>query len=62
MKTIPLRDSFVRVRLSNSKERDLPCLRSFDGVVVKVMDYTGNELKHNADAREVLFNGKRWSY
>jgi len=62
MKTIPLRDSFVRVRLSNSKEYDLPCLRTFDGAVIKVMDYAGNELKHNTDVREVFFNGKRWSY
>lgn len=57
-----LKEDWVRIYLSDSKQVDLPCLRNSKGIVIKVFDYAGKELTHNAEARSVLFHGVYWSY
>ncbi|KXZ63224.1 hypothetical protein AVENLUH5627_03295 [Acinetobacter venetianus] len=57
-----LEEGWVRVRLYDGKEADLRCLRDQKGVIVKVYDYQGNELKHNTGARFVVWRDRRWIY
>ncbi|ENU92512.1 hypothetical protein F971_01494 [Acinetobacter vivianii] len=62
MPTEILIEGWLRVRLSDSKQADLPCRINIENKVVHVYDYQGNELKFNAGARFVVWQGKRWSY
>lgn len=57
-----LEQSWIRVRLTDSQNADLPCLKDQKGNLVKVSDYEGNELKFNTGARFVLWRGQRWKF
>ncbi len=57
-----LKEGWIRVKLSDSRQADLPCRLDKDNRIVHVYDYQGNELKFNTGARFVIWKGKRWSY
>lgn len=56
------KQSWVRISQNDSKMTDLRCLEDSKGKVVKVFDWDGNELKLNAEARSVFYNGQYWRY
>jgi hypothetical protein len=56
------KQSWVRISQNDSKMTDLRCLEDSKGKVVKVFDWDGNELKLNAEARCVFYNGQYWRY
>lgn len=57
-----LKESWVTIKTSDANKIDLPCLRNAQDKVIKVFNYEGNELKHNAEARSVLFRERYWYY
>lgn len=57
-----LKEDWLRIKRNDSAVTDLRCLKDSKGRVVKVSDYNGHELKHNADAFQVHYLGKFWSY
>lgn len=57
-----LKDGWVRIKQSDSKMNDLPCLKDNKDNVIKVFGWDGTELVHNAEARSVFYNGQFWYY
>ncbi|MDM1784249.1 hypothetical protein [Acinetobacter bereziniae] len=57
-----LKFGWIRIQQGDSKTVDLRCQKDSKDRVVKVLDWNGQELKHNAAARSVFYNGQYWSY
>lgn len=57
-----LEQGWIRVRLTDSQNADLPCLKDRKGNLVKVYDYEGTELKFNTGARFVVWRGQQWRF
>jgi len=57
-----LKDSWIRVKKTDSQQIDLPCHLDSKDRVVKIFDYQGKELPHNAEARSVRFKDWYWYY
>ena len=57
-----LKNGWVRIRQSDSRMNDLPCLKDHKDKVVKVFDWNGTELRHNAEARSVFYCAQYWYY
>lgn len=62
MSSEKLEQGWIKVRLDDSKNADLICLRDEKGNIVRISDYQGNELEFNAGGRYVMWQGKRWKY
>ena len=56
------KQSWVRIKQSDSRMNDLPCLKDNKDKVVKVFGWDGIELRHNAEARSVFYTGQYWYY
>ncbi|GEM_PF-2210763 len=62
MKEEKLKFGWVRIQQSDAKMNDLRCLKDEKDKVIKIFDWDGQELEHNAAARSVFYNGQYWSY
>lgn len=62
MSSEKLKQSWIRVRISDSKHADLRCEVDKDDKPVHIYDYDGNELKFNVGARYVMWRGERWKF
>lgn len=62
MSSEKLEEGWVRVRLNDSRNADLRCLKDSKGTLVKIFDYQGNELKFNLGAQYVVWQDSKWKY